>query len=447
MNRTNITRRTFLAGASAVAASAMVAPRIGAQESRRVSPNEKLNIAGIGVGGMGGGLIRHHFASENLVAFCDVDDQRAARTYNEFPDVPRFHDFRKMLDDMGHEIDAVIVATPDHTHAVIALACMQMGKHVYVEKPLAHNIREARILTEAARYHGVATQMGNQGHANEGTRQLCEMIWNDWIGPVHTVHIWTDRPGTWWPQGGLALPEPEEVPDYMHWDLWLGPTRERPFSSAYTPSTWRAFWDFGTGALGDMGCHLLDPANWALNLGNPASVEVVKQEGDTDYSGPGSSVITYEFPERQGMPPVTIHWYDGGEKPPRPEGIGDDEALGEGDNGSLFIGEDGVITCGTYGENPRLLPASGMEDREMPEPMIPRSIGHRREWIMACKGGPPPLSNFEYSGPFTEMVLLGVLASRLNERIEWDSEKLEVTNLPEAAPYVEGYYRAGWELQ
>jgi len=443
MMNNQISRRKFLAGATAAAAGAAIVPRIGAQEPRYVPPNERLNIAAIGSGGQGRGLI-HNCSSENIVALCDVDDERAGRTYDEFPDARRFKDYRNMLDEMGNEIDAVIVATPDHTHAVAALACMQMGKHVYVEKPLTHNIKEARILTEAAQYHGVVTQMGNQGHANDGARQVCEMIWNDWIGPVHTVHMWTNRP--LWPQG-LDKPEPEEVPDHLDWDLWLGPARERPYSSEYVPWNWRGFWDFGTGAFGDMACHIMDPANWALQLGNPTRVEVVEQEGATEVSGPTASIIRYEFPERPGMPPVTAYWYDGGNMPPRPEGVDEDEQLGEGDNGTLFIGEDGVITCGTYGGDARLLPAELMEDREMPDPMIPRSVGHQREWIQACKGGPMSLSNFDYSGPFTEMVLLGVLASRLEQDIEWDSENLEVTNVPEAAEYVEGYYREGWELQ
>ncbi len=442
MNNKGITRRTFLAGATAAAAGAAIAPRIGALEPRFVAPNEKLNIAAIGSGGQGRGLI-HNCSSENIVALCDVDDDRAARTYDEFPDARKFKDFRKMLDAMGNEIDAVIVATPDHTHAVAALACIQLGKHVYVEKPLTHNIKEARILTEAARYHGVATQMGNQGHSGEGARQVCEMIWNNWIGPVHTVHMWTNRPV--WPQG-LEKPEPEEVPDHLDWDLWLGPARERPYNSAYAPWNWRGFWDFGTGAFGDMACHIMDPANWALQLSNPTSIEVVEQEGATDVSGPNSSIIKYEFPERRGMAPVTVYWYDGGNKPPRPEGLDEDEVLGDGANGTLFVGEDGMITCGEYGGNARLLPSSLMEDREMPDPMIPRSVGHQREWLQACKGGPMSLSNFDYSGPFTEMVLLGVLASRLDTTIQWDSENLRVTNVPDAQEYVEGYYRSGWEL-
>ena len=457
-----ISRRGFLT-TTAAAAAATAAWRFNILEAHTIPPNERLNIASIGAGGQARFNIMRcgsdRFvpiygpgANQNIVALCDVDDDRAAQMYEEFPDVPKYKDFRVMLDEMGNEIDAVIVATPDHTHAVAALACMERGIHVYVEKPMAHNIREARILTEAARYHGVMTQMGNQGHAGEGARELCEMIWDNWIGPVHTVHCWTNRPT--WPQG-VEKPEAEDPPEHLDWDLWLGPARERPYNSAYAPHRWRGFWDFGTGALGDMGCHIMDPAYWALQLGYPESIEVVKQEGATDVSAPTSSVIKYEFGERPGMPPVTLYWYSGGELPPRPEGVDEDEVLGEdsrlsgereGSNGSLFIGEDGVITCGTYGMSPRLLPRKLMDDREKPTPIIPRSTGPHEEWILACKGGPKPMSNFDYSGPFTEMVLLGTLAERLDERIEWDAARLEVTNVAGAAPHVRGYYRTGWEI-
>ncbi len=460
--RRTITRRRFLTAAAA-ASAATAAPRFNILEARTLPPNERLNIAAIGAGGQarfnimrcGSDQILPVYgagADQNIVALCDVDDERAAQMYEQFPDLPKFKDFRVMLDQMDDEIDAVIVTTPDHTHAVAALACMERGKHVYVEKPMAHSLREARILTEAARYHGVMTQMGNQGHAGEGTRELCEMIWANWIGPVHTVHCWTNRPT--WPQG-VEAPEAEHPPEHLDWNLWLGPARQRPYSSAYAPHRWRGFWDFGTGALGDMGCHIMDPAYWALQLGYPESVEVVKQQGATDVSAPTSSVIKYTFGERPGMPPVTLYWYSGGESPPRPEGVDEDEVLGEnsrlsgereGVNGSLFIGENGVITCGTYGMNPRLLPATLMEDREKPTPVIPRSTGPHEEWILACKGGPKPMSNFDYSGPFTETVLLGVLAERLDEQIEWDAAGLRAPNLPEADPYVRGYARTGWAI-
>ena len=444
MSKSGITRRTFLAGAAVAAAGCAAGPRIAIKEPAYLAPTEKLNIATIGAGGRGRSLT-HQCSTENIVALCDVDDDRAARTYDEFPNARRFKDYRKMLDEMSAEIDAVIIATPDHTHAVAALAAMQLGKHVYVEKPLTHNIKEARALKEAARRYGVVTQMGNQGHSNEGTRQLCEMIWSDWIGPIHTVHQWTNRPGDLWRQGVDTPPE-EPVPDHLDWDLWLGPRAYRPFSSAYVPHDWRGFWDFGTGSLGDMGCHIMDPGYWALQLGAPTSVEVVKQEGATDVSGPTHSIVRYHFPERPNMPAVTVNWHDGGELPERPEWLDDDEQIGDGANGSMFIGEKGVLTCGEYGGNPRLLPARLMEDREMPEPMIMRSIGHYQEWVQACKGGPECMSNFDYAGPFTETVLLGTLALRTNERLVWDADNMRVSNLPAANEYIEGEYRRGWEL-
>ncbi|MFP4192159.1 MAG: Gfo/Idh/MocA family protein [Candidatus Hydrogenedentota bacterium] len=439
MRHKGITRRSFLASSAAATAGLALAPRIGAQ-----SANDKLNIAAIGAGGQGMSNL-DNCRSENIVALCDVDEERAAQAFAEWPDAARFTDYRQMLDEMGNEIDAVIVATPDHTHANPALACMQAGKHVYVEKPLTHSIEEARILTEAARYHNVATQMGNQGNAGDGVRQVCEMIWGGHIGQVHTAHIWSDRPI--WPQG-MEAPEKEmEVPDTLDWDLWLGPRSYRPYHESYLPFDWRGWWDFGCGALGDMACHNMNPSYKALHLGFPDEVELVRQEGMTDAAAPNSSVIRYHFPARRGMDPVEVFWYDGGELPPRPEGVPEDEELGQGEQGSLLIGEDGILTFGTHAENVRLLPAAEMEDFELPEPRIPSSPGHRLEWIQAAKGGPRALSNFDYSGPFTEMVLLGNVAIRAGERLEWDAENMRVTNNEAANQYVRNEYREGWELQ
>ncbi len=443
MRNKGLTRRSFLKGSAAAVAGGMAAPYLAGAQARRVSPMERLNIAAIGSGGRGRANLngcRH----ENIVALCDIDSERAADAFETWPDAARYEDFRQMLDEMANDIDAVLVSTPDHTHAVAALACIEAGKHVYVEKPLTHNIWEARKLTEAAREHGVVTQMGNQGHAGEGVRQLCEMIWSGAIGQVREAHIWTNRPV--WPQGIDRPEEVEEVPDHLNWDLFLGPAPERPYNSIYHPFNWRGWWDFGTGALGDMACHIMDPAFWALNLKYPESVEVVRQEGATDETGPNSSVIKYEFAARGSLDPVTVYWYDGGEMPEPPVELGEDEHMGDGNNGTFFVGDDGILTCGEYGGNPRFMPEALMDDYEMPPQVLPRSAGVYTEWIQACKGGPLPLSNFDYSGPFTEMVLLGNLALRTDSLIEWDGPNLQVTNNDAANDMVKGYYRDGWEI-
>jgi predicted dehydrogenase len=350
-----------------------------------------------------------------------------------------------MLEKEEKNIDAVTVSTPDHMHAFAAMMAMELGKHVYVQKPLTHTVYEARKLTEGARKYGVVTQMGNQGHSGEGVRRFCEMLWSDAIGPVHEVHSWTNRPI--WPQG-IPEPLPEEpVPDTMNWDLWLGPAPSRPYNSKYAPFNWRGWWDFGTGALGDMACHILDPVNWGLLLRYPTSVECVSQEGKNNQTAPNKSIIRYEFPARPNMPPVTVYWYDGGNMPPRPKEIGADVKLGDGDNGSLFIGEKGMIAIGTYGGNPRLLPESLAKDYRSPDPWIPRRPGgHYGDWIQACKGGIPSCSNFDYAGPFTEWVLLGNLSLRCEGKLLWDGEKIRVTNNPEANQYVKTKYRKGWKL-
>lgn len=443
MKRT-LTRRTFLAGAGAAVGS-LALGRAGAK-APRMSPLEKLNIAGIGVGGRGMSNM-NEMAGENIVALCDVDDHRAGGAYNRWPDARRFSDFREMFDEMANDIDAVVISTPDHVHAVAALAAIQLDKHVYVEKPLTHSVKEARALKEAAREHGVVTQMGNQGMAGEGMRRTCEILWSGAIGQVHTAHVWTDRPEGWWPQGVGRPEETPEVPDHLDWNLWLGPAPERPYSPAYAPRNWRGFWEFGTCALGDMGCHNFNPVNMALQLGAPTSVETVRQEGVTEESGPTSCVLRYEFPARQGMDPVTVYWYDGSELPEIPEGLPENTALRDPDNGTMFEGADGVLTTvGSDGNEPRLLPEQQMEDFEQPPELLPRSPGHHQEFIQACKGGPPPQSNFEYACPFTETVLLGNVALRAEERIEWDSEAMRVTNVEAANELLHREYREGWSL-
>ncbi len=440
---TKVSRRSFLLTGGAVVAAGKVLARTSALSRSRYKPfNEKLNIAAIGAGGKGATDI-DGCSSENIVALCDADWKTAAKTFQKYPNAKQYKDFRVMF-DKEKGIDAVTISTPDHTHAVAAMAAMERGIHVYVQKPLTHTIYEARRLTAAARKYGVATQMGNQGHSGEGVRQLCEIIWSGAIGNVREVHAWTNRPI--WPQGIAAALPAEPVPDTFDWDVWLGPAPARPYNSGYAPFKWRGWWDFGCGALGDMACHILDPANWALQLRYPTSVECLKQEGKTDQTYPTKSIIRYEFPARGSMPAVTVYWYDGGELPPRPKGIADSVKLGDGDNGSLFIGDKGIATTGTYGDGTRLLPDEVMKDYKLPEPILSRSPGHYRDWIRACKGGGPACSNFDYAGPLTEWVVLGNLALRYPGKLLWDGEKMKVTNNSEANKWVKGNYRKGWHI-
>ena len=443
-------------GSAAMAAGCVTAGR----KSQRLSPNEKLNVAAIGCGGMGAGDIMEVSKTENVVALCDVDWRRGAEVAEKLPNAKHYTDFRIMLEQQK-DIDAVTVSTPDHTHAIAALTAMQLGKHVRVQKPLTYSVEEARLLTRAAaEYPELTTAMGNQGHSWSGTRQLCELLWTNTIGFVREAHIWTNRPE--WPQGIPGPLPAQPVPELLDWDLWLSVAPDRPYNEGYAPFRWRGWWDFGCGALGDMGCHIMDPPNWALQLGAPTSVECLSQEGNNDQTAPTKSVIRYEFParpfrepyqeadwHRKTLPPVTVYWHDGGNLPPRPAGVPEDEVLGDrGTNGSLFIGDNGVATTGCYGNRTRLLPKSRMDDFTMPDEFIPRvpDDDEYLEWTNACKGGPPIGSRFTYSGPFTETVLLGNVAIRAGEKLLWDGEKMEVTNVKSANQYVARTYRKGWEL-
>jgi predicted dehydrogenase len=405
------------------------------------SPNERLAVAAIGAGGKGAVDIGA-CARENVVALCDVDWKNAAETFARFPQARRYKDFRQMLD--REKLDAVTISTADHTHAAAALSAMQRGLHVYLQKPLTHNVKEARLLTEAARKYRVATQMGNQGHSNEGARLLCELVWSGAIGDVREVHAWTNRPI--WPQGIGAALAGEAVPDHLDWDLFLGPAPMRAFNPAYTPFKWRGWWDWGSGALGDMACHILDGANWALQLSHPTSVECIRQEGRTAEAFPTKSIVRFQFPARRTMPALTLTWYEGGLLPPRPAGVPEGQKLGDGNNGSLLIGDKGILTTGTYSERTRLLPDERMVDFKPPPQLLTRSPGHYQDWIRACKGGEPACSSFDYSGPFTEWVLLGTVAQRFEGKLLWDAANLRFTNHPEANQYLTRAYRPGWEL-
>jgi predicted dehydrogenase len=445
-------RRQFLASAAAVSTVTIV-PRHVLGGAGYTAPSDKLNIAGIGVGGMGAADLRD-MESEQIVALCDVDWKQAQATFERYPYARKYKDFREMLSQEKY-IDAVVVATPDHVHAVAAMAAIKAGKHVYCEKPLSHTVYEARKLTEAARQAGVATQMGNQGHASESIRRLCEWIWDGAIGDVYEVHAWTPHPV--WPQGIDRPQETPPVPETLDWDLWLGPAPHRPYHPAYVPAMWRGWWDFGTGGLGDMGCHVLDHVVWSLRLGAPSSVEAThstfvpsgltwdKPRNTETY--PRASLVTYRFPAREGFPPLVLMWYDGGLMPPRPLELADGQEMGDKYGGALYVGTKGKILCGSHGANgARIIPEEKMAAYKQPPATLPRSIGHRKEWISACKGGDKPGSNFDYAGPLTEMVLLGNIALRMGQKLNWDSANFQFTGSSDANKYLHRDYRRGWTL-
>ncbi|MBI2435772.1 MAG: Gfo/Idh/MocA family oxidoreductase [Candidatus Hydrogenedentes bacterium] len=445
--RSNLGRRGFMRAAAASAAFSVLPHRLLFGQAK---PSDLVNLAVIGAGGRGADNIQELQSKglANIVALCDVDDARAAKTYEQFPETPKYKDFRRLLEQEKH-IDAVLVATPDHMHAPAALAAMQLGKHVYCEKPLTHTVEEARLLTRAAREHKVATQMGNQGMAFEGNRLLNEWIDAGVIGTVREVHGWSDRPTHYgklmWAQGIERPSDRPPMPETLDWDLWLGPAPERTYHPAYVPFAWRGWWDFGSGGLGDMGIHNLAPVFSALQLGAPVSVSASSTLFNEETL-PLASCVHYRFPARGERPVVEVHWYDGGMLPPRPEELEPGEEL-DPEDGLLFIGDKGTMLVeGWGGERPRLLPKSRMDTFTPPPQTLPRSIGHHAEWIEACKGGSPARSNFDFAGPLTEAVLLGTVAVRTRKHLEWDSEKLEVTNVPEAARYIRKQYRKGWSV-
>jgi predicted dehydrogenase len=444
-----MSRRGFMGTAAAVGAFTIV-PRSVLGGAGNVPPSETLNIAGVGVGGRGSSNMQAlSDAGQNIVAVCDVDWRHAAGTFRRYPKARQYKDWRQMLDKEDKNIDAVVVSTADHCHAIVSIAAMKRGKHVYCEKPLTHSVYEAREMTKAAREYKVATQMGNGGQANEETRLMSEYIWAGAIGAVREVHIWTDRPnngvfGEYWPQGVDRPKDAPPIPDTLDWDTWLGPAPERPYNPAYLPFKWRGWWDFGTGALGDIGCHSFDPAVRALKLGAPLTVEACSTRVNKE-TYPLGSIVTYQFPARGDMPELKFVWYDGGLKPPRPEGM--DEGWQMGTNGKLFIGDKGIMSEHV------LMPKSRREEFGKPEKVLPRSPGHYEEWIHACKGGKPAGSNFDHAGPMTETVLLGNVALRMDlrerlmrEKLVWDSEKMQFTNVPEANQYLHTEYRKGWSL-
>ena len=445
--RSRISRRVFISG-SAAAAAITIVPRYVLGGAGNIPPSEKLNIAGIGVGGQGRWDL-DNVSSENIVALCDVDWERAADTFKHYPKARRYRDFRKML-EKEKNIDAVVVATPDHTHAVATMTAIKMEKHVYCEKPLTRTVYEARAVAKAAHEAGVTTQMGNQGMAFEGNRLINEWLWDGAIGPVREVHAWSDRPThrgqLFWAQGIERPKDKPPVPSTLSWDLWLGPAPYRPYHPAYVPFKWRGWWDFGSGGLGDMGIHNLAPVFSALKLGAPRSVHssstLVYKE-----TLPLASAVHYEFPARKDMPPVKLHWYDGGIIPPRPDELEDERELSRED-GLIFVGDKGKIYVEGWGGNsPRLIPEAKMKAYKRPPKTLRRSIGHHKEWIQACKTGSQTRSAFDFAGPLTEAVLLGTVSVRMGgKKLTWDSQDMKITNLPEANKYLHYKYRPGWTL-
>jgi len=431
-----LSRRAFL-GTSAITLT--VVPRHVLGGEAKPAPSDKLNVAGIGVGGKGtsdvGGC-----ASENIVALCDADERRGAGSFRRFPKARKFRDYRKMFDQMEKQIDAVTVSTPDHTHYPASMMAIQRGMHCFTQKPLTHSIWEARQLAEAARKHKVATVMGIQGHCREDKRFLCEWLWAGKIGQVREEHIWTNRPI--WPQGIERPTYVPPIPKGVDWDCWLGPAPDRPYGDVYLPFKWRGWWDFGTGALGDIACHAFDGVFWALKLGEAKTFAVAAETSPyNDETYPNWSIITYEFPARGALAPLKLVWYDGGKKPPRPEALEKDRKLGSG--GQILIGDKGTMLGN------RVVPEATMRAmlKDKPPETLPRSPGVYQELIRAAKGGEKCGANFpDFAGPLTEVVLAGNLAIRTKTKTEWDVAAMRSPNVPEANQHVRREYRKGWDV-
>jgi hypothetical protein len=445
----NLNRRHFVRNISFAAAGLSIAGCAStgsASRSRRIASSEKLNIGIIGAGGRGADNLAG-VKSEKIVAICDVDDERAAKSHAAYPQAARYKDFRKML-DREKNLDAVVVSTPDHMHAICAITAMRAGKHVYCEKPLAHSIWEARQMRKIATESGVITQMGQQGHAMEGSRRAVEVIRSGAIGDVKEVHVWTDRPAGWWPQGVERPTETPPVPPTLDWDLWLGTAPWRPYNPIYVPFKWRGFWDFGTGAIGDMGVHNMDVAFWSLELGIPVAAEVRECDRKTSECPPLWSIIDIYYPSRGSRPPVKLTFYDGKKLPPLDLFLGEKQS----DNGSLIIGSKGTLFTRDWhgGTNPNdmfmLLPKRQFVGYQAPAPTLPRTQEHHIEWIEACKGIGKAQSDFGYASMLTEGLLVGQLAIRTGQRIEWDAKSMRATNCRQAERYIKPEFRKGWEI-
>ncbi|MEZ5351832.1 MAG: Gfo/Idh/MocA family oxidoreductase [Bryobacteraceae bacterium] len=506
MPNPTLSRRYFFYGS--LLAGAVPAAGFGSVSSLRALGYkpfyDKLNVAAVGCGGQGGQILNQAAQTENLVAMCDVDDNRAAANFAKFPKAPKYKDFRVMLEKEGKNIDACTIGIPDHMHATVALHAMQQGKHVYLEKPLTRTPWEARLMADAAAKYKVATQMGNQGYSHESIRTAAEILWSGEIGDVTEVHA-SSSPGTH-PTALQQLPDESAVPPNIDWNLWIGGASMRAYSpDHYAPYNWRGFFDFGTGQIGNWGIHTMGPVNLALQLGAPTSVELIKAVGQSKWTYPSRAVLKFEFPARGGMPPVSVFWHDsarpddpeayhvpgmesetilpsssnlndkgrpmsrgggggGGRRPAPQPGAPRVGAGGPGvkvfaenrfppkpgvlsGNGAVFVGTKGIMATVERGEGVHLLPASRWEKYRLPPQLLTRSPGHMQDWIRSCKGGDPSCSHFGISGPYTEWMLLGVIAMRVPGKLQWDSKALRFTNSAEANKYVKPVFRAGWELK
>ncbi len=463
-----ISRGKFIKNASLVGAGFFIVPRHVLGRGF-IAPSDKLNIAGIGAGGKGESDLAEFAKSPNvnIVAMCDVDDRQAVNSRKNFPKANYYKDFREMLDKEKNNIDACSISTPDHTHAVATIAAMQLGKHVYTQKPLTHDIYEARMLTEAAKKYKVVTQMGNQGGSGDGVRRSKEIYEAGLIGDVHTAYAWTNRPV--WPQG---IPTPTgkfDVPPELNWDLWLGTAKYIDYNPAYLPFNWRGWWAFGTGALGDMACHIMDPIYRILPILYPNSVEcsvaTIYKEMWNDTQNPDacppSSIIHLNYPRNDGKGNIKVSWFDGGLLPQRPDELLPEEAFGNWDGGVLLEGTKGKLLLDCYGDNPRLLPTKLMKEVALPKQTIQRvPEGHYVQWVNACIAGAGKgntSSPFEYAGPFTESILIGNLALRSflikngdqypgRKKLLWDAKNMKVTNFDDANQFVKRNYRGDWKL-
>lgn len=453
-----MTRRHFVPAAGSALAAITILPRHVLGGAGYVAPSDKLNIAAVGVGGMGANYVKG-CESQNIVALADVDDSFAAKTFAQYPKARKFRDYRLML-DKEKNIDAVIIGTPDHSHAVIAMAAIKLGKAVYVAKPMTRTVREARAITKAAREKNVATQMSVQSCASDEACSTAEWVQSGVIGAVREVHVWSDRPV--WPQWLARPAEAPSVPEGLDWDLWLGPAAPRPYHPIYHPFNFRGWVDFGTGALGDMALHSFHVIFTALKLTHPVSVEASTSvvmlpalHGDSDMSWtrsrkgqypetfPHSSIVTWNFAAREGMPPVRLTWYDGGLKPPRPLEL--DPSTPWGGDGLIFVGDKGSLLSGFSG-GPSLVTAAQKASFTPPPKTLERSQGHYEEWIAAAKGGPPAKCNFEFASLIAEAALLGVIAQRTGKFLTWDSENMRIANDSAANDLVGAEYRPGWSL-
>ena len=449
-NRESIpSRRQFLAQSAGAVGAFSIVPRYCVAQSGQTPPSEKINLAAIGVGGQGAGDLNELTRDEGVrvTALCDADERQAEKTFQKFSGAKRFRDFRVMFDEISDQFDAVLVATPDHTHAVAAMAALKRRKHVYCEKPLAHSVWEVRELVKAAQEAKVVTQLGNQGHSSESIRVFCEWIWDGAIGEVHTIHAGCNANHCKINQLRRRS-DRHETPKGLDWDLWLGPAAQRPYNPMYLPGAWRGWMPFGTGTIGDWTCHVIDPSFWALDLGSPESVKVEAKDYDPDKHAdtfPAGSVITYKFGAKGKRPPVTLVWHDGQEKIPRPEGLSPERKL---ETGAVILGDKGSIVHDSHGAGGvRIFPEEKMKAYKRPPAVLPRTRGHAADFLRAIRRREKAGSDFSYGGPLTEIAMLGVIGTRLlGQELKWDGKAGRFTNSEAGNKLLKPEFREGWGL-